>query len=89
MRSTPPRSRVDASLRQNLHWGQGDHPHEARIMTHLLPSELPVELEAYAIDMALGAGAILNRHFGSPIEIEYKDKQKQDPVTTADKECQK
>jgi myo-inositol-1(or 4)-monophosphatase len=57
-------------------------------MTHLLPNDLPVELEAHAIDLARGAGAILRRYFGSPMEIEYKDKQKQDPVTTADKECQ-
>ena len=57
-------------------------------MTHVLTDDLLVELEAHAIDLARGAGAILSRYFGSPMGIEYKDKQKHDPVTAADKECQ-
>ena len=45
-------------------------------------------IEAAAVEFARGAGTILTGHFGQTISIEYKDKNQQDPVTTADKETQ-
>jgi len=47
------------------------------------------EIEAYAIELARGAGAILSRWFGTPQQVEYKDKNRRDPVTGADVESQK
>ena len=57
-------------------------------------SQLPngaslAEIEALAVEAARGAGEILAGHFGSRIEVEYKDEHKSDPVTVADKEAQK
>ena len=49
---------------------------------------LVVEIEARAVEMARRAGEILHGHFGKSLEVEYKDKEKQDPVTSADKESQ-
>lgn len=49
---------------------------------------LLAEIGAYAVEIARGAGAILGRHFGSSLNIEYKDKNQSDPVTNADKESQ-
>ncbi len=46
------------------------------------------EIEAAAVEMAQGAGDILAAHFGRKISIEYKDKEKRDPVTEVDKACQ-
>ena len=46
------------------------------------------EIEAHAVEAARGAGAILARHFGKPLEVEYKDDKKMDPVTGADREAQ-
>ena len=47
-----------------------------------------VAIEAAAVEFARGAGALLSRHFGNVISVEYKDKARQDPVTAADKETQ-
>ena len=49
---------------------------------------LVIEIEAKAVELAWGAGEILQRHFGGPLDVEYKDKKKQDPVTSADKQTQ-
>jgi myo-inositol-1(or 4)-monophosphatase len=46
------------------------------------------EIEAAAVQMAQGAGEILSGYFGRQMSIEYKDKEKRDPVTQADKSCQ-
>ena len=46
------------------------------------------EVEAAAAEFARGAGKLLTGHFGRAMSIEYKDKNQQDPVTTADKEAQ-
>jgi myo-inositol-1(or 4)-monophosphatase len=45
-------------------------------------------MEAHAIGLARGAGAILSRHFGASLDVEYKQTHHRDPVTKADKECQ-
>ena len=47
-----------------------------------------VAIENAAVEFARGAGALLSRHFGNVISVEYKDKARQDPVTAADKETQ-
>ena len=55
----------------------------------LVPAEsLVVEMEAKAAEMARHAGEILRGHFGSRLEIEYKDEKMHDPVTSADKASQ-
>ena len=55
----------------------------------LLPDEgLMVEIEDRAVSMAREAGKILQSHFGMPLEVEYKDKNKRDPVSSADKGVQ-
>ena len=55
-----------------------------------LPDEnLLVDIEAEAAEMTRHAGEILLGHFGTDIEVEYKDEKKQrDPVTKADTESQ-
>ena len=47
------------------------------------------EIEAHAVRAARRAGAILAGHFGSRLQVEYKDEHKSDPVTVADKDAQK
>ncbi len=55
----------------------------------LQPSDtIACAIEAAAVEFARGAGALLSGHFGKVISVEYKDKARQDPVTTADKETQ-
>lgn len=49
---------------------------------------LAMEIEAKAAELARGAGEILHGHFGRPLEVEYKDDKKQDPVTAVDIESQ-
>ena len=49
---------------------------------------LLADIEAHAADIARGAGAILNGYFGKALDVEYKDKGKTDPVTSADRETQ-
>jgi len=46
------------------------------------------EIEARATEFARQAGAILTRHFGTSLSVEYKDKNSSDPVTNVDKEVQ-
>ena len=53
-----------------------------------MPEGLLAEIEARAIDMARGAGAILSGHFRKSLEVEYKDEKQTDPVTNADNEAQ-
>ena len=54
-----------------------------------LPDQALVSrIEASAVEMARSAGAILSKHFGAPLKVEYKDDKQLDPVTVADKECQ-
>lgn len=50
--------------------------------------ELLRRMEARAAEMAREAGALLARHFGTALSVEYKDKKGTDPVSAADKECQ-
>ncbi|MCI0440694.1 MAG: inositol monophosphatase [Chloroflexi bacterium] len=47
-------------------------------------------IEAHAIEIARGAGEILSHYFGKgkALDVEYKDKREQDPVTVADRESQ-
>ena len=54
----------------------------------LFDEALAQQIETAAVEMAWGAGEILAGHFGKQISIEYKDKDKRDPVTEADKSCQ-
>jgi myo-inositol-1(or 4)-monophosphatase len=53
-----------------------------------LNRNLVSEIESQAIDMAQEAGNMLKDRFGKDIEVEYKDKKEQDPVTSADKDIQ-
>ena len=58
-------------------------------MEVLVDEGLVMEIEARAVEMARGAGRILQGGFGRPLEVEYKDdKKEQDPVTSVDKESQ-
>ena len=43
------------------------------------------EIEAHAIYSAREAGQILLKHFSQPLEVQFKDKKRGDPVTTADR----
>ena len=45
-------------------------------------------MESRAIEMAREAGALLTGYFGKPLDVEYKDKMRSDPVTVADTRCQ-
>ena len=55
----------------------------------ILPDDgLAEEIEAAAVQLALGAGEILSSRFGQRIAVEYKDKEQRDPVTEVDKACQ-
>ena len=46
-------------------------------------------VEAFAIDLAKRAGALLSERFGEDVEVEYKDEAGRDPVTEVDRECQR
>ena len=48
-------------------------------MEVFLDESLIVEIETQAVEMAGQAGKILQRHFGKPLEVEYKDKGQRDP----------
>lgn len=48
-----------------------------------------IEIEAAAAELAAAAGVILMDRFRSTLEIEYKDKQRSDPVTEVDREIEK
>ncbi len=47
-----------------------------------------IAIESAALEFARGAGNLLSNHFGRALNVEYKDRAQQDPVTTADKETQ-
>lgn len=51
--------------------------------------QLLKNLETAAVEIARGAGAILKENFGRQISVEYKDKNKLDPVTEVDRDCQR
>ena len=61
-------------------------------MSPEVDSALTREIEAAAVAMAWGAGEILSSYFAGDLSqklsIEYKDKNQQDPVTSADKATQ-
>ncbi len=46
------------------------------------------QIEDHATYIVREAGAILARHFGSSLDVQYKDEKETDPVTNADKESQ-
>ena len=50
--------------------------------------DLLVDIEALAAALAGQAGAMLRTRFRTSLEVEYKDEEKRDPVTSADKEVQ-
>ena len=58
------------------------------ILTDHLDDTLLAEIEGHAAELARGGGAVLRRHFGADLEVEYKGKGKNDPVTAADRESQ-
>ena len=63
-------------------WKTGGHvegPVDERVLA---------EIEAKAVEFAGEAGNIVQGRFGVPMEIEYKDEMKRDPVTSVDKESQ-
>ncbi|MDO8687225.1 MAG: inositol monophosphatase family protein, partial [Dehalococcoidales bacterium] len=49
-----------------------------------IDSLLLEEIEAHAIYCAREAGQILLEHFSKPLEVQFKGKERTDPVTTAD-----
>ena len=57
-------------------------------VTDLPDDQTLARIEACATDLARGAGAILSGHFGTSIDVQYKDKNQRDPVTNVDKESQ-
>ena len=67
-------------------WGLTDIQTDAK--TEPLDAKLLAEMRACAVDMARRAGAILSGYFGQTLEVEYKDKDRRDPVTNVDKESQ-
>jgi myo-inositol-1(or 4)-monophosphatase len=50
--------------------------------------ELLAEIEAHAARIAGEAGALLLELYRTPIEVEYKDKQRRDPVSQADRRAE-
>ena len=46
------------------------------------------QIEARAVEFARQAGLILTGYFGTPLPVEYKDKNASDPVTLVDREVQ-
>ena len=56
-------------------------------MVQALNNDL-ARIENAAVDMARDAGDILARYFGGNLDIQYKDKGRNDPVTNADREVQ-
>ncbi|GIT44475.1 MAG: hypothetical protein Ct9H300mP11_24110 [Chloroflexota bacterium] len=56
---------------------------------HLLDDALVEEIEQFAVEIARGPGpGVLSGHFGSQVQVEFKDKHERDPVTAVDKETQ-
>ena len=58
------------------------------IADHQTFQEQLQEIEPAAVALAWGAGRILSAQFGRQLSIEYKDKNRLDPVTSADKATQ-
>ena len=58
-------------------------------MTDPPEESLLADIEASAIQAARGAGELLRGYFGSSLDVEYKDRKRLDPVTSADRECQR
>ena len=54
---------------------------------HVDGAEL-AEIEGRAIEMAREAGVILRKYFGARFDVTYKDKERRNPVTVVDTECQ-
>ena len=48
-----------------------------------------VEIEAHAAEAVRSAGAVLARRFGGPLEVEFKDERRSDPVTPVDRDVQR
>jgi myo-inositol-1(or 4)-monophosphatase len=61
---------------------------EARLTPAHLDDSLLAAIEDHAIEITRQAGAIVGSYFGGPLDVEYKDKKKQDPVTIADRVSQ-
>ena len=57
-------------------------------MNERLDQSQLAEFEARAGEMARDAGQILRGYFGPRLKADYKDKERLDPVTAADRECQ-
>ena len=57
-------------------------------MEGLVDQRALAEIEAKAVELAGEVGKIVQGCFGVPMEIEYKDEMKRDPVTSVDKESQ-
>ena len=49
---------------------------------------LLVDIERYAIELATSGGEILSSHFGTDLDVSYKDVGKSDPVTSVDIQIQ-
>ena len=53
---------------------------------------LRTQLEDFAVSLAWGAGSVLMQYFSGDrsenLDVEYKDKNQRDPVTSADKATQ-
>ena len=49
---------------------------------------LLAEIEARAVQLAQGAGELLAGYFGGNLDVQYKDDNRRDPVTEADREAQ-
>ena len=62
--------------------------YEVRNLAESPDSALLKDIETHAVEIARGAGAMLERDFGSSVKVEYKDEAKRDPVTQVDKEVQ-
>lgn len=57
-------------------------------MQNNIDENLLIDIERHAVEIAREGGAILSRHFGGTLNVEYKDRAERDPVTDADKETQ-
>ncbi len=55
---------------------------------HAPDDNLLAEIEARAVELARGGGAVLSGYFGGNLNIQYKDDNQRDPVTDADHETQ-
>ena len=58
-------------------------------MSHPPDAAALAEIEAHAAEAARSAGAVLARRFGGPLQVEFKDERRSDPVTPVDREVQR